>query len=284
MKKQDLITPFSTRQYMFSRDYEIYYYSDKPGKAVAIHQHDYYEFYFFLEGNINILIDGTETHVVPGDMLIIPPGVLHRPVYLDSDTMYRRFVLWISTEYCNRLMEASLDYGYIFQLVSTTSQYRFSNDIVAFNDLQARLFSITDEVKGHRFGKDAKISLEINDLILTINRNIYDRRSYTSASGKTRLSETIREYIETHLEEDLSLDRLEQEFFVSKYHISHTFKEDMGISLHKYVQMRRLAAIRAIIKSGQSVTAIYQLYGFSDYSAFYRAYKKMYGESPGEGR
>ena len=282
MQKNELITPFSTRQYMFSKDYEIYYYSDRPGQTVSGHSHDYYEFYFFLEGNVNILVEDQSIHVKPGDFLIIPPGIVHRPEYLDATTPYRRFVLWISREYCNKLMEASLDYGYLFQLISTSHEYRFENDIIEFNELQSRLFSITDEVKGHRFGKDARISLLINDLVITINRMVYEKRSSARLSTKGRLSESVAQSIETHLEDDLSLDKLEEEFFISKYHISHSFKEEKGISVHKYIQMKRLEAAKRAITLGNPVTEIYELYGFGDYSAFYRSYKKMFGESPAE--
>ncbi|MCQ2522756.1 MAG: AraC family transcriptional regulator [Lachnospiraceae bacterium] len=282
MHKNELITPFSTRQYMFNKDYEIYYYSDKPGQAVSDHSHNYYEFYFFLEGNVNIIVEDQCIHVKPGDFLVIPPGIIHRPEYLDDTTPYRRFVLWISEDYCNGLVQASLDYGYIFQLISTTHEYVFANDIIEFNELQSRLFSITDEVKGHRFGKDARISLLINDLMISMNRMIYERRSSARFSSKGRLSESVAQYIETHLEDDLSLDRLELEFFISKYHISHSFKEEKGISVHKYIQMKRLEAARRAIILGNPVTEIYELYGFGDYSAFYRSYKKMFGESPAE--
>ncbi len=45
--KKNLQTQFSARQYMLSRDFEIYFYSDKSLSKVDAHSHDYYEFYFF---------------------------------------------------------------------------------------------------------------------------------------------------------------------------------------------------------------------------------------------
>lgn len=45
--KKNLKTQFLTRQYMLSRDYELYYYSDSHMANVDSHAHDYYEFYFF---------------------------------------------------------------------------------------------------------------------------------------------------------------------------------------------------------------------------------------------
>ena len=50
----------------------------------------------------------------------------------------------------------------------------------------------------------------------------------------------ILHYIEAHLEDDLSLDHLAEIFFVSKYHIAHEFKDNLGISVHQYVTKKRL--------------------------------------------
>ena len=46
---KNLQTKFSTRQYMLSRDFEIYYYNEPVSEKVSVHSHDYYEFYFFLD-------------------------------------------------------------------------------------------------------------------------------------------------------------------------------------------------------------------------------------------
>lgn len=282
MKTQELITPFSTRQYMFSKDYEIYYYSSIPDTPVAEHTHDYYEFYFFLEGNIDLCIDGDPVHVCPGDLFVLPPGVRHNPVFLDSVTPYRRFVLWISDDYASRLTQASTDYSYLCHLSATQHIYRFPNDILSFNEIQSELFNIISEVKGNRFGKDAKVSLLINNLILTLNRLVYERRSPLVTQSKEKLSNIISDFVTLHLDEDLSLERLENEFFVSKYHIEHIFKEDFGLSLHKYIQIKRLYACREAIKTGKPIQEVYIRYGFNDYSVFFKAFKKEFGMSPKE--
>ena len=42
-------------------------------------------------------------------------------------------------------------------------------------------------------------------------------------------------YIDEHLSEDLSLERLAAELLLSKYHIAHVFKDEIGMSIHQYI-------------------------------------------------
>lgn len=90
------------------------------------------------------------------------------------------------------------------------------------------------------------------------------------------------DYIEEHLEEELSLDRMVAEFFVSKYHIAHFFKNHIGMSVHQYVQKKRLEACREAIRNNMKISEAYLLFGFKDYSGFYKAFRKEYGMSPKE--
>ena len=83
---KNLQSPFITRQYMLSKDYEIYYYNDTHPQKMKDHSHDYYEFYFFLEGNVSISIKQKNYRLAFGDMVLIPPGEKHH-VIIHSDNI-----------------------------------------------------------------------------------------------------------------------------------------------------------------------------------------------------
>lgn len=280
--KKNLQTRFSTRQYMLSRDFEIYYYKGGSLSGVDSHTHDYYEFYFFLEGDVSIEIAGSTYLLQYGDVVLIPPGTPHRPLIRDSQDVYRRFVFWITGEYLNRLIQSSADYGYLMQYVKTKEEYIFHNDRISFNEIQTKVFRLIEETRGNRFGKDARIGLCISDLILHLNRIVYEQNHEKYPRAEQSLYENLTDYIGEHLDEELSLDSLAGEFFVSKYYIAHVFKDHIGISVHQYIMKKRLAACRDAIQNGIKITEAYLMYGFKDYSGFFRAFKKEYGMSPKE--
>ncbi len=284
--KKNLRTEFSTRQYMLSKDFEVYYYEDSASNnrysKVKTHSHNYYEFYFFIEGDVSIEIRDRAYPLSSGDLVIIPPGVKHHALLHNEKTPYRRFVFWISPDYCNDLMAISPDYGYVLQHVITTDKYIYHYDLVDFHALQSKLFALIDEIQSDRFGKKARTLLCVEDLLLHINRSIHDMEYPNTRQDSKELYPRLLEYIHDHLDEDLTLDALAGQFYVSKFHISHVFKENLGISLHRYITKERLSACKNAILGGAGIVETYQLYGFSDYSGFYRAFKKEYGLSPKE--
>lgn len=282
--KKNLQSSFSTRQYMLSRDYEIYYYNDFTLSKVEDHVHDYYEFYFFLEGNVSMVIGGEKFSMHPGDIILIPPGIRHHADICDQKLPYRRFVFWISEAYCNSLLSVSQDYVYLMQYVKISREYVFHTDVITFNTIQSKVFALIDEMHSGRFGREAKMSLCVNDLILHLNRIVHEQKYVKSEREEQSLYRSLTDYISENLEGDLSLENLARQFYVSKYHIAHVFKENVGISVHQYITKKRLAACREAMLGNASITDTYLMFGFGDYSSFYRAFKKEYGISPREFR
>ncbi len=271
---------FHTRQYMLSRDYELYYYSDVNFRSVGSHSHDYYELYFFVEGAVEMELAGTRHRLSIGDVVLVPPGLSHRLWLLDGSVPYRRFVFWLSREYRAALFDRAEEYRYLFRPAEEAGQYVLHFDIITFNTLRSKLFALLDEIHSDRFGKQEQMLLGISDLMLHLSRLVYSQQNPAPGTERVSRYEAITGYIDTHLAQELTLESIAQAFYLSKYYIAHLFQQNTGLSVHQYITKQRLAACCRSIQAGTAISQAYAAWGFRDYSSFYRAFQRQYGMSP----
>jgi AraC-type DNA-binding domain-containing proteins len=278
--KHKLLSEFSQRQHMNTADYEIFYFDDINLAQVQSHMHSYYEIYFFLEGSIDYIVKDQKYKLKFGDCLLIPPKVEHQPIFLDNSKPYRRLVLWITSAYLTEIAKISPDLIYCFEHVIKEEDYKFRGEASISHDIHSRFITLLEESRSNRFGGQAAKILQLGSFLLNFSRLIYDKNHQVAFHYQHDLYVRIYNYIGENLTGNLSLEHLASYFYVSKYHISHIFKDNMGISVHQYVMKKRLQESIKGILSGISVSKVYDLYGFSDYTNYYRAFKKEYGISP----
>ena len=224
-------------------------------------------------------IDGRSYPLKPGDVIVIPPGIGHRALLTDPEKPYRRFVFWQSKSFREALEARSPDCGYLLRRAESRGRYVYRFDPVAFNAIRTRLFTLLDEIHADRFGKATAIDLIITDLLLFLGRTVYEQEHQNRKEQLSRY-EAITQYVDQHLDEPLSLDVLAKQFYLSKYYLVHLFRENTGLSVHQYILKKRLAACCDAMRGGAAVGEAYRQWGFYDYSAFYRAFRKEYGMSP----
>lgn len=264
------------------KDYEICYYNDKNMSNDEKHVHSYYEVYFLSEDNASVFIQNKLYKLWQGDVVILPPGTLHRVIHREESETYSYFAFCISCEYYEKLLQISKDYEYMIKSVLEEEEYIYHNTQVEFSDIQSAIFHLLEEIHGNQYGKETKIFIGICDLLLLLNRMVYKKKHPQKAKEEENLYGNILKYIDDNLEKELSLEYLAGEFLVSKYHIAHIFKENTGISIHQYIMKKRLTACKEAILSNRSISKVYLMFGFKDYSSFYRAFKKEFGISPKE--
>lgn len=94
------------------------------------------------------------------------------------------------------------------------------------------------------------------------------------------LMTSITDYVSENLSKDLNIKVLAETFHVSPSSITHQFKKEFGISIHKYVMQKRLIIAKRMVNEGKQLSKVYSDIGFSDYSSLYKAYVKYFGVSP----
>ena len=100
------------------------------------------------------------------------------------------------------------------------------------------------------------------------------------SSGKAGGISGIIRYINENLTQPLSLELLSQKFYISKAQLNRSFKSSTGASVWDYIITKRLVMAKSYIAEGMGAQEAARSCGFSDYSAFYRAYLKKHGTTP----
>lgn len=92
----------------------------------------------------------------------------------------------------------------------------------------------------------------------------------------------VLDYIEAHLDEDLDLETLSRIAAFSKFHFHRQFTATFQLSVHRYVQLARMARAshRLASRDGESVTDIAMDAGYDAPDAFARAFRQRFGQSP----
>ena len=90
------------------------------------------------------------------------------------------------------------------------------------------------------------------------------------------------QYIDEHLTQEISVSAIADQMNVSASTLSHSFKKELGVSLHQYVMEKRLIYARKRLTENGYPTKVYMECGYNDYSSFYKAYLKMFGVAPSE--
>lgn len=103
--------------------------------------------------------------------------------------------------------------------------------------------------------------------------------------GKASVTEEVLSYIEDHLGQDLSLEEIAGKLNYSKYYVARAFKENTGMTLHKYIQGRRLSeAARKLAQTRQPIIEVAFDAGYSSQQAFTQAFRQEYLCTPREYR
>ena len=95
----------------------------------------------------------------------------------------------------------------------------------------------------------------------------------------------IKTYLDEHFTEKIVLDYLAQHFFISKYHLCHTFKEHYGMTINQYIMSLRISMVKRLLRFSEStIQEIAQMCGFYDSSYLNRCFRLAEGISLNEYR
>lgn len=134
--------------------------------------------------------------------------------------------------------------------------------------------------------EQGRLSVSLTETIGRIGRMYCEAIDRMEALQKTKGNLVIAEvkgYLDKHYLEPIALESVAHQFYVSKEHLSRTFKAALGENLTEYIIRKRMEKAREMLLMPHvSIKEAARLTGYTELPYFHRVFKKHFGVTPGE--
>lgn len=239
-----------------------------------LHEHDRYEILLFLEGDSNYIIEDRSFPLEPYDITIIKKHQLHRMRH-NSATPYHRIVLFVEPAFFSQFK--CEEYELHFANITTNIGNKIPASIVRSSGIYDAFMELKKYSENYTINADSPI---LHACIIKILYLIHKTNQFSLPEYPNETVSKVIQYLNNHFTENITLDILAEKFFISKYHLCKVFVNATGLTIHKYIQLKRFVMVRELYTEGMSLLDASLQAGFLNYSSFYRAYTNEYGVSP----
>lgn len=100
-------------------------------------------------------------------------------------------------------------------------------------------------------------------------------------SKSTLLSYQLKDYITSHLADELSISTLCKKFYISRSKLYTISKESLGMGITDYIRLQRIQLVKQLLTdTTDSIASIAEQTGFSDANYLIRTFKRVTGITP----
>jgi AraC-like DNA-binding protein len=261
------------------------------------HRHLGYEIVYFNEGVASVDVTGGESFPVrDGDLLVTAPDITHHFKVASRGISYswlgfqmgevirksRRSTFTLAETARIRIeridapstMDSSLPSG----ISSVFSQ--FVKEPLLINCLEAEpIFKgMITECTNRRLYAATMVYCRLLELLTTITRHLEESRPTLD------LRAAMDAYIDAHLDEDLSLQRLADHMGYNPSYLSRLYREKTGMTISDLISLKRIERSKQLMSMGHTITDAASRCGYADVHHFSTAFKRLTGMSPSQFR
>lgn len=253
--------------------------------AVMPHWHEEAEFTMITGGSCLYRIHLETYHANPGDLLFIPPLMLHSIENTSSLSMRSEtYVFHLNFLGANAGDICTARYFAPMGNQEFILPFLISKEHPAYPSLMKIFCAISQTYQSRPFGYELMLRSLFLELLVSLLP--YRRTEKNVPPLQTEHSEklkTVLEYIGRHYSEDLSIGDLASLCYFSEYHFMRFFKKHVGMTCLNYIKNLRLEKAAALLLAGEgSPLEVSLAAGFNNLSYFHREFKKKYGMTPRE--
>ncbi|MBR1623391.1 MAG: helix-turn-helix domain-containing protein [Pseudobutyrivibrio sp.] len=270
---------YSKKGYL-NDNFKIFHLADSNLGEIDFHYHDFHKVLIHLSGNTSYSIEGQTFDLESGDIVFVNAGEVHRPIFHDNST-YERIIIYISRDFLKEYSGVDNDLSFCFRNAIENGSHVLRLHSFKNSKVATAVAKLTSNLGKGDYANELLMQVLFLEFMIELNRAVIsDEVEYISTNYSGTKINSIISYINENLSEDLSIDTISKQFYLSRYYLMHTFKEETGYTIGNYITIKRLALAQSLIDAGSSISDAAEQSGFGTYSTFLRAYKKTYGTSP----
>lgn len=221
--------------------------SENIDKHFTSHNHaGHYVIAVVMQGVVTVCLENKQSEYHRGDVFIIPPYTMHS-VHQKKDT---------------RLLSMCMGTSFVEETALETA-----GEII---------WNLLENVV-----KQGDIGKEQGKILLTSVQSVYSLQK-KSCKEIDKGIRTLTDKITSHPEQDLPIEALAADIFVSKYYFIRKFKNCIGMTPHQFCIQNRIRKSQRLLDTEMSISEISAEMGFYDQSHFNKAFQRIVGISPSE--
>ena len=255
-----------------NENFRLFHLKDSSGQEKDFHFHEFDKLVILISGKVDYTVEGTTYRLEPWDILLVRHHMIHKAA-IDLSVPYERIIIYLDSAYVERFApEAGL-----MDCFAAAEKRRYClmrPDAGSVERLKDALHRLEDTQGDELFGAQLLRGTMLVQLLVLINRiMLSDNSNKNDAAEPDGKIAPALSYINENLTRELNIDDMAAMCFMSRYHFMRLFKAQTGCTVHNYIRQKRLVL---------AASAAAAECGFSDYSAFHRAFTKTFRVSPGK--
>ena len=231
-----------------------------------------------MQGEGRYSAEGVEYPLRDNTAILLHPYAYHfvRP---NANKPYERYVISFSSEFLDPALLR-------LPILSSGAESRgiyFPSEVIG-NGFSELFRSLDCYERAERFAPNGGIGEILIKAVLSeaLIRLCIAYPNAPEPNTDTRVAQMV-DWINRHLTEKLTLDDMAKSFYLNKFYLCRTFREETGMTVFAYLQTKRIAMAEQLLQAGVPAAEVAERVGYSDYSTFWRAYRKQTGHPPVHG-
>ena len=247
------------------------------------HFHPEYEIFYILEGQRDFFFDNRIHHASKGDLILIDSNLIHMTTSTGEDDFgHNRIILYITPDRLKSIETA-------FPALNLTRFFRTNYGVYHLNEEQQSNFMdfyyrFKKEYQDKKPNYQLSMEFSVMELLLHITRDLKRTESFEEYGHDNKNYQhayEIADYLSEHFRDDIDLDFLAKNFFLSKYYLCRTFREVTGYNIREYINIYRIRAAKQLLEeTDESIDSVASRVGYHSATHFEKIFKSYMNVSP----